>query len=338
MASSSYPWDSAKLFINGLEVRHGDPVVLIRGKENDFVVEAPQELAKQLRLGLVDAGKANLGAAPEFEAPVDPVGGKFSWRITSRDNVSSVVTLVLYSQEVDLPWEIECLVMSQNLSDEIDKVLVNGQPYPEGGWVISVRSEHDISLKYVVDSPVANYPLALGLELITDLKPGELILKNTGSHQWKLETTDKVGTFRMLLTGELMTSGIALEKGAVYSAPLIDEISKIEVDGENFTDFRQNGIRFRGVAQPQQLKIHMKPGSPLISGGLRILRGTGAADLPGAAPLLEPGYGFDVKAQNGVYLWKMTIGDQTSQSVTLDIRHVESGQKFNLRCRNWHLP
>jgi hypothetical protein len=198
---SSSPWEQARLIVNGNEVEFGDPMVLIRGETNDISVEVPADIAKQLTLELAEATGLTLQATPDFNTPVDPVAGKFSWRISSNDSVSGVVTLVFYSHEVDLPWENRCLVMSDDLSDEVEEILIDGQAYKESGLVLSTDSTYEISLKYVTGSPVANYPLELELELLTLLKPGELTLKSTGSHQWRLESSDKSGTFRLFLKG-----------------------------------------------------------------------------------------------------------------------------------------
>lgn len=187
------PWEQARLIINGKEVRWNGAIVLRRGQENEVSVEAPPSIAKQLCLGLAEDGGLNIGASPAFQHWVDPVGGRFNWKLTPSDGKSGDINLVFFSREVLPPWPLPCRVMSLDLRDEV-KVHFNGTVYNPGSAAYPVRGtpytvriqpapgSPSINLNAVVDWEIPPTELDVTLEPI----PGTPQALKVEGTDWKL--------------------------------------------------------------------------------------------------------------------------------------------------------
>lgn len=290
----SSPWEETTLRINGVVVKWGDPVFIDRARENTLEVEAPQGFAKELRLGLGNAGNLTFKAFPDFGTPVQE---PFEWKITPDDSSKSgLVELVLYSADVEEPWPLECYVMSENLADEVEEFLVNGEPYePDYNW--GFRNESTtITLAYKPDSPLAKYPLLqlLGVPL-TGMNDGNLTVTPTGSHTWSV-VADTSGTYKLELMGTGFSNGIESPVSRVVSRELKDEVT-VQINGK---DAEPGAIYYRG--EECTLTLVYKPGSPLE--GYRIGLWTGRSPLVTCVPAPE--------SFTRVHSWKITFASDRS--------------------------
>lgn len=102
-------------------------------------------------------------------------------------------------------------VMSRNLADEVQDVLLNGVVYAIG-CVINIDESYVITLSVVPGSPLLEHPhpMTLTVILISGLAPGDVVVvKNPGNTSWTL-TASKPGEFKLELAGTLMTGIITL--------------------------------------------------------------------------------------------------------------------------------
>lgn len=198
----SSSWDETTLRINGVVVKWGDPVFIDRGRENVLELEAPPGFAKELQLGL-GSGNLTFKASPDFETPVrEP----FKWKLTPDDSSKSgLVELVLYSADQVAPRPVECLVMSDDLANEL-KVLVNGDEIPPGGRNFNGNREYRITASWT-DPEMAHASLKLevvpvsgvGADDFTSMPP---LGQPTPTRAWGFKGGMKMGAFKLRLSTE----------------------------------------------------------------------------------------------------------------------------------------
>lgn len=201
MNQSSNPWEAAELSVNGKEIKFGDPLILIRGQVNDLIVKVPAQMATQLMLGLGDSGGLDVQSVPAFDAPVQSPNQVFSWKVTLGDDVSGVVTLVVYSPDVGLPWALDSRVISADLKDEVS-ILLDGQVIPEDGAEFTGDQSRVLTLDYLNGDVLDGVPLACHAILLTDLGPGDVtgvpaLGAPTAEHDWTVSVSDSRGTFAL---------------------------------------------------------------------------------------------------------------------------------------------
>jgi len=164
------PWEQATLLINGKKVEWGAEPVLLRGQENVVAVEAPPEVAKALNLGLPQNGGLNIVASPNFDEWVDPVNGKFNWKITPEAGKSGRITLAFFSREVEETWEHRSLVISSNLADEID-VKVDDKDASDADIAFLRTNRRNIKLVAKQNSPVVGLAFIMRYEVLGEQFP-----------------------------------------------------------------------------------------------------------------------------------------------------------------------
>ncbi|MHC8367124.1 hypothetical protein ACYZT9_15045 [Pseudomonas sp. ZT5P21] len=257
---SSSPWEQAKLFINGKEVKFGAPVGLIRGVANEITVEAPLEIAQQLMLGLADAGGLNVQASPDFETPVNPEGGKFTWQIITGAGISGFLILVFFSREVLIPWELPCWVISGNLADEVKNIVVDGVASPPAEILFFRNEPQTVALTYKPGSPLNGLPLQLVGTPLTGVQPGNLVVTPTEespNHTWIVKSHTDSGTFQLELKGLEGTRGITLPVCKVMSRAVGDEVESVLLDDKPYLG---DAVLFRD--EPRTVALKFKPNSP----------------------------------------------------------------------------
>ncbi|MCP1518224.1 hypothetical protein J2Y74_002534 [Pseudomonas migulae] len=251
------PWKEAKLFVNEAEVKWGDPIVLTRGSANAVRVDVAPEIAKVLRLGVGEDGGLNLVSNPPFDSSVSPVGETFTWTVTPDDGLSGLVTLVIFSPDVERPWELPCWVMSADLADEVDEILVGGVVSPSDGVVFFRNEPQTVTVTYKPGSPLQSYPLKLTGTPLTGVQPGDLVVTPGNGHTWSVAASNRSGTFKLELEGVGFAQGITLPVSKVLSRILADEVT-VQIDGQ---DAVAGSTYFRGGVHT--LTLVPKPDSPI---------------------------------------------------------------------------
>jgi len=255
--AASSPWEQATLLINGSIVHWGAELVLLRGQENIISVHAPAEIARELAVSLVESGGLEIDVSPEFQFWVPPVDGTFNWTLIPEDGESGRITLVFYSREVLVPWEHRSLVISENLADEVDQVLVGGAPSPADGALFFRNEPQTVTLTYKQGSPLQGYPLKLTGAPLTGVQPGNLVVTAFDNNVWSVNSHTNSGTFKLELTGENMNGGVTLPACKVMSRRLADEIN-VKFSGREILPVGLVFIR----DTLQKLTITAKPDSP----------------------------------------------------------------------------
>ncbi|PTR28263.1 hypothetical protein [Pseudomonas sp. GV085] len=207
VTAAASPWEPATLWINGKKVERGAKLVLLRGQENEVMVEAPLEIARELNLGLAENGGLTIEALPKFGEWIKPVNGKFTWKIRPEAGKSGRVTLVFFSREVDEVWEHLSLVISRDLADEVT-VLLDGVAIPASGVDFHGGVTKTLTLSYKNAEVLKGVPLALDWIPDPGLVTGDLVSQPplgqpSPTHVWKLTGTQvKSGTFKLKLFSE----------------------------------------------------------------------------------------------------------------------------------------
>ncbi|MBV7545964.1 hypothetical protein KW849_06555 [Pseudomonas sp. PDM26] len=240
------PWEQATLLINGKKVEWRAELFLLRGQANDVTVVAPSAIAGELNLGLAENGQLIIDAKPNFSDWVARVDGRFNWKITPHADKSGRISLAFISREVLVPWEHRSLVISSNLADEVDQVLVGGVPSPADGAVFFRNEPQIVTLTYKPDSPLQDYPLELTGTPLTGVQPGNLTVSASGNNTWTVNSHTNSGTFELKLSGADMTTGITLPVCKVMSRYLTEE-ADVKIDGVPVPT--GGNVFFRGQAQ-----------------------------------------------------------------------------------------
>ncbi|MCP1518347.1 hypothetical protein J2Y74_002657 [Pseudomonas migulae] len=259
------PWKQAEFKVNGVPVTWRSPVVLRRGHANEVTVKVESAIAKTLRLALINEEGLNIVAVPAdnvWQEP-DPLSGEFKWTLTSNEQKSGRVRLVIYSQEVAQPWEHDGRVLAGDLADEVE-VRIDGEPATSGvnfffrgrPGVISLEPKEGssvteglgVTLKHVITS---------GLDE-TDLVSNPGFGVSTPDHRWSVTGSNKSGTFQLIFTCEGITVPLTVALNALLSTDLNDE-AEVRIGGEEIP--AEGQLFFRGEAQT--LTVVAKPGSPL---------------------------------------------------------------------------
>lgn len=290
------PWKEAKLFVKDMEMKWGDPIVLTRGSANTVRVDVVPEIAKVLRLELGEPGGLNLVSNPPFKSDVSPVGETFNWTVTPDDGLSGLVTLFIYTPNVELPWELPCWVMTADLADEVDEVLVGGVPYPLDGIVLFRDEPQTLTLKYKAGSPVQGWPLQMTATLLTGLQDGDLTVTSGEAHKWTIKASNRSGTFKLELVGVSFAPSITLPVSKVLSRILADEVT-VQIDGK---DAVAGSTYFRG--EVHTLTLVPKPGSPIAGHMIGLWLGRSA--LVSCDPPQE--------TFTGVHTWTITFATDKS--------------------------
>ncbi|EJM93999.1 hypothetical protein PMI33_00287 [Pseudomonas sp. GM67] len=283
MVYTESPWKQAEFKVNDVLVAWRSPVLLRRGQANEVTVKVEPTIAKTLRLALINEEGLNIVAVPAdtvWQQP-DPVSGEFKWTITSNEQKSGRVRLVIYSQEVAQPWEHDCRVLSGNLADEV-KVLVNGEPVALDSNFFFRRKPRFFTLlpkegRSVIEglAVTLTYVITSGLDP-ADLESGYDFGLPTLDHRWNVIGSNKSGTFQLIFTCQGIAVPLTLALNTLLSTDLNDEadvrIGGVEIPAEG-------RVFFRGEAQT--LTVVAKPGSPLgrLPLALRWIKGVGPEEF-----------------------------------------------------------
>lgn len=321
------PWQQAKLRVNGNEVEFGKTAALIRAKANVITAEVTEDIARTLTLAVVESAELTLTASPEFDAPVQVTDGKVSWQVTSAGNVSGLVTLAIYSADVDLPWELIFAVMSDDLADEVAEILVDGiASPPEGIWFF--RNEPQaVTLKYKDGSPVQKLPLLLEAKVLTGIQPGNLSVTpatETVEHSWSVRSHTNSGTFQLELRGLQGVAAIKLPISKVISHYLDEEVSGALLNGEPFPE---NSLFFRGFSK--SVRLEYKKDSPLAGYPLELkaipVKNLQPSDLEVSSGTIDP-HVWSVKASNKSGTFRLEVaGPKITRDIVLPVSTVLSG-------------
>ncbi|WP_178120676.1 hypothetical protein [Pseudomonas sp. PB101] len=290
VATVSNPWERATLWINDKQVEWGAELVLLRGEENDVTVEAPLEIARTLKMGLVNSGGLNITASPVFDESVIPANGKFNWKITPGVGKSGRITLSFYNTDVFVPWEHRSLVISSNLADEAE-VKIGGAVVPPGGnWFIRDKAQ-TVTLTPLPGSPLAGLPITLTCEVKSGLVDENVeSAPNFGSEQttysWAVTGNTRSGIFQLSLSGKGMATPITLLNSTLLSNNLSDEATFL-LGGATIPD--EGAIFFGG--DTKELKLTYKNGGFLSRAPLRLSMepksGLSPNDISSAPPLMQ---------------------------------------------------
>ncbi len=259
------PWKEAELKVNNVLVPWRSSVLLRRGQANEVTVKVEPAIAKTLRLALINEEGLNIVAVPAdtvWQQP-DPVSGEFKWTLTSNEQKSGRVKLVIYSQEVAQPWEHDGRVLANNLADEVE-VRIDGKPVTSDvnffirgrPGVITLESKESSSV-------IEGLGVTLTRVITSGLDEADLVSSpgfgvSTPDHRWSVTGSNKSGTFQLIFTCQGIAVPLTLALNALLSTDLNDE-ADVRIDGVEIPV--EGWVFFRGEAQT--LTVVAKSGSPL---------------------------------------------------------------------------
>mgnify|MGYP003525352837 FL=1 len=223
------PWKEAKLFVNDREIASGEPIPLFRGQENVVRVEVPPDIKGALSLGLVNDEKLTIVSNPPFNEWVEGDNRSHTWRVKPNAGQSGLVQFVVLNRGVDEFWSLLCWVLSIRLADEVEEVLVQDYvpPLPSSPYEFFFKDElRNVIVIYKQGSPLRGYPLKLIPTPLTGVQPDHLVVNPAGpvsAHKWTVNAHTNSGTFRLVLQGVGMSSGITLPTFKVISRDLREE-------------------------------------------------------------------------------------------------------------------
>ncbi|MEX3777111.1 hypothetical protein [Pseudomonas sp. MYb118] len=255
------PWKKATLKVNGHEVAFGKTAALIRAQANEVTVEIPEDIARMLTLAVVDPGGLTLTASPEFGASVPVVDGKVSWQVTSAGDLRGLVTLAIYSADVDLPWELVFAVMSDDLADEVEGILVDDIVSPPAVIWFFRNEPGSVTLKYREGSPFERLPLLMEAKVIAGVQPENLSVTpagETSEHVWSVRSHTNSGTFQLELKGPPGITGFKSPPCKVISHYLEEEVAWMYLNDEPFSE---KNLFIRDL--PKAVVMSYKRDSPL---------------------------------------------------------------------------
>ena len=331
------PWKDVTLWVNSKKVEWDAGIILLRGQLNEVRVEAPPTIAEELKLTCSEDGGLNIDASPNFGEGVKPVSNTFNWKLTPGADRSGRILLVFRSEKVEQPWERSTHVISSNLVDEVEEVIVSdyGPPLPPSADEIFFRNEpRTVTLTYKPGSPLSDFPLELTGTVLT----GTPILKvdPSGAHAWSVNANTGSGTFRLELKGDGFTQGITLPECKVLSRNLADEV---EVRVSNYSPPSAPDIFFRN--EPRTVTLTYKPGSPLAGNPLEltgsVLTGTPILNV---APSGAHTWSVNASISSGTFRLKVNV-DGFTQGITLPECKVLSrnlADEVEVRVSNYSPP
>ncbi|MHC8309074.1 hypothetical protein ACYZUC_05610 [Pseudomonas sp. GT1P32] len=273
------PWKQADLKVNGLPVAWRSPVLLRRGQANEVTVKVEPAIAKTLRLALINEGGLNIVAVPAdtvWQQP-DLVSGEFKWSVTSNEEKSGRVKLVIYSQEVAQPWEHDGRVLAGDLTDEVE-VRIDGKPVTlDGNFFFRSRPGVITLVPKESSSVVEGLAVTLTRVITSGLDEADLVSSpgfgvSTPDHRWSVTGSNKSGTFQLIFTCLGIALPLTVALNALLSTDLNDEaevrIGGVEIPAEGQVFFR---------SEAQTLTVVAKSGSPLgrLPLKLRWIKGEG---------------------------------------------------------------
>jgi len=273
------PWKQAEFKVNGERVEWRSPALLHRGQANEVTVKVEPAIAKTLRLALINDEGLNIVAVPAdtvWQQP-DPVSGEFKWTVTSNEQKSGRVKLVVYSQEVAQPWEHDGRLLAGDLADEVE-VRIDGKPVTSGvnfffrgrPGVITLVSKESSSVTVGLEVTLTRV-ITSGLDE-ADLVSSPGFGVSTPDHRWSVTGSNKSGTFQLIFTCQGIAVPLTLALNALLSADLNNEadvrIGGLEIPAEGQIFFR---------SEAQTLTVVAKSGSPLgrLPLKLRWIKGEG---------------------------------------------------------------
>ncbi len=208
-----------------------------------------------------------------------------------------------------------CKVMSRWLTEEVDKIKVDGVDMPATGITFFRNEPKTITITYKQHSPLQGHPLELAGVELSDGMPGNVDVASTGAHTWSVNAHTNSGTFNFELTGSDMTVAVKTPGCKVISRDLSAEVDKVQVEGINYPP--AGIVLLRDV--PQTVTVTYKQNSPLAGHPLTL--------TPTVAAGLQPS---DVKVTtSGDHTWTLTASTR-SGTFLLDLtgQEMRSGIKL----------
>jgi hypothetical protein len=247
------PWKQADLKVNGVPVTWRSFVPLRRGQANEVTVKVEPAIAKKLRLALINEEGLNIVSAPDgtvWQLP-DPVSREFKWTLTSNEQKSGRVRLVIYSQEVAQPWEHNGRVLAGDLAEEVE-VRIDGKPVASDVNFFVRDQAGVLTLEPKEGSSIAGLNVTLTRVILDGIGEDDLVSspgfgeENRDHHRWVVTGSKTRGTFQLILTCEGVPGSMTLALNALLSDDLTDEaiaqIGGVDIPAEGL-------VFFRGIAQ-----------------------------------------------------------------------------------------
>jgi len=199
-------------------------------------------------------------------------------------------------------------VVSRDLKDEVEAVLVENETYPTNGIVLTRNVSYRITLAYKKDSPLRGHPLTLIATALTGFDPGDLTV-SPGSDGWMIRSPNKSGTFKLDLTGEGFNQNMVLPNSKVLSNSLLDQV-QLRFNGEVVPSM--STVFFRG--RTQCVTLVPKPGSPIAGHPITVTHSVFGSLQPDDVRSVP---GFDTPQTN--HAWNVT-GSNRSGTFNLLIK------------------
>jgi hypothetical protein len=205
------PWSEARLIVNGKLVTWGVPITLFRAQPNEVIVQAPNEIARRLKLALVEVGGLTFDVQPKQDVWQEPEEEQFKWMITPEQGKSGKGALLFYSLEVTEVWDHNWSVISANLADEIEFKL-DGHDQDPGELIKLYRdTTHEFTLLPRAGSPLKDSAITalwrtfpVGLDVAMTPAAGHSQVLTTSGAIWRVDCGDaKDGVFSLRLNSDL---------------------------------------------------------------------------------------------------------------------------------------
>lgn len=153
-------WDNATLNVHGEDVPQGKTITFFRGQKTTVIVRASAEIAKALRLEIVDANGLVVDVQP-IDKWQQPNAGEFKWEVTTEPLKSGKCTMIFISRELNEVWINFCTAISNNLRDEIRFELDENDYDPSHLLVLNRGKTHEFTCYPQNKSPLKDSGITL---------------------------------------------------------------------------------------------------------------------------------------------------------------------------------
>lgn len=216
-------WDDVKAYINGVSVRTDEPFLLPIGQRNRLTLVGEGLNGKEVSIN--NASGEKLAFADPDYGQWQGANNSVEWHVTQSAPERGKQHFVFISKEDLAVLELQARLMAVDLVEEVDVLLVNGNPYRDG-VVLYRGTSYTFTVHYKPGSVAEDFRLELYTELLTGLKDGDVtVTPDPGQvNKWRVENKGS-GTLRFGLTGVGVTSDVKSSVGKAISTRLEDEVN-----------------------------------------------------------------------------------------------------------------
>lgn len=217
-------WDDVKAYINGTSVRKDEPFLLPIGQRNRLTLVGEGLNGEEVSINNA-SGEKLVFADPDFAVWQTGANNIVEWHLTQSAPKRGKQHFVLISKGDLTVLELHPRLMDVDLTNEVDVLLVNGNPYRDG-VVLYRGTSYTFTVRYKPGSVGEDFRLELYTELLTGLKDGDVTVTPDPNqvNKWTVENKGS-GTLRFGLTGVGVTGDVKSSVGKAISTRLEDEVN-----------------------------------------------------------------------------------------------------------------